>query len=40
MNPKKLRYVTRHFYDLQGLRLLPLGLIVFTNSYRGTPPRC
>ena len=38
MNPKKLRYVTRHFYDLQGLRLLPLGLIVFTNSYRGTPP--
>ena len=38
MNPKKLRYVTRHFYDLQGLRLLPLGLIVFTNSYRGTSP--
>ena len=25
MNRKTLRYVTRHFYDLQGLRLIPFG---------------
>jgi drug/metabolite transporter superfamily protein YnfA len=27
MNPEKLRYVTRHFYDLQGLKLVVLGVL-------------